>query len=122
MFRLAKDLKYIINKTNKTVFLSGEHINDIFYYDFYYGSLSLKDSLYYFFRREFKVDIGMYIDINMNLNCFNKRTYTALDEYYYSKEENLKLNLELKDLSAGIYNVKLITPSSIIAKELSIIK
>ncbi len=91
MFRLAKDLKQTIDKTNQLIFLSGENINDIFYNDFYYGSLPLRDSLYYFFRSNYKCDIGIYIDLNLNLNCFNKKTYTALDEFFYNKEQKLDL-------------------------------
>jgi transitional endoplasmic reticulum ATPase len=91
MFRLAKDLRYSINKSNQLLFLTGENIYDTFYNDFYYGTLTLRDSLYYFFRKEFKCDISMYIDINLNLNCFNKKTYSALDEYFYNKEQNLEI-------------------------------
>src|SRR5689334_1969884 len=91
MFRLQKELKYSINKTNQLLFLTGENIYDTFYNDFYYGTLSLRDSLYYFFRKEYKCDISMYIDLNLNLNCFNKKTYTALDDFFYNKEQNLEL-------------------------------
>lgn len=91
MFRLSKELKFRINKTNQLIFLHGENIYDFFYNDFYYGTLPLRDSLYYFFRKEYKADIAMYIDINLNLNCFNKKTYKALDDFFYNKDQNLNL-------------------------------
>ncbi len=91
MFRLAKDLKYSINKGNNLVFLYGENIHDTFYNDFYHGTLPLKESLYYFFRREFKCEIALYIDLNLNLNCFNKKSFTALDEFFYNKSQELEI-------------------------------
>lgn len=88
MFRIAESIKKALNKTNKTVFLGGSNINDVFYNDFYYGTLPLKDSIYYFYRREYKCDISLYFDINLNLSCFNKKTYNALEKFF-NPEENI---------------------------------
>lgn len=89
MFRISESIKRALNKTNKTIFLGGSNINDVFYNDFYYGTLPLKDSIYYFYRREYKCDISLYFDINLNLSCFNKKTYIALEKFFNPTEEEL---------------------------------
>lgn len=90
MFRIQKDLKKIVNRSQNLVFLQGENIHDVFYNDFHSGTLPLKESLYYFFRREYKCDIALYLDINLNIICFNKKTQKLLEEYVYGKEEEIE--------------------------------
>ncbi|GIW23234.1 MAG: hypothetical protein KatS3mg068_2241 [Candidatus Sericytochromatia bacterium] len=82
MFRIERELKQALNKSHNVIFLYGENIYDAFYYDFYFGTLSLKNSLYHFFYREYKCDIALHVDFNMNLNCLNKKTIQALDDFY----------------------------------------
>lgn len=117
MFRLKKNLKYSINKSNQLLFLTGENIHDTFYNDFYYGTLSLRDSLYYFFRKEYKCDISLYIDINLNLNCLNKKTYSALDEFMYNKDQNIKLLEEAGISSLELDNIRHLSNSDSILKK-----
>ncbi len=86
MFRIAENIKKTLHKSNKIIFLGGTNTNDVFYNDFYYGSLPLKDSIYYHFRKEYKCDISIYFDMNFNLNCFNKKTFVALDKFFNSDD------------------------------------
>jgi transitional endoplasmic reticulum ATPase len=92
MFRISENIKKALNKTNKVIFLGGSNTNDVFYNDFYYGTLPLKDSIYYFYRREYKCDISLYFDINLNLSCFNKKTYNALEKFFNPNEDILNDN------------------------------
>lgn len=87
MFRIQKELKNIINRSQNLIFLQGENIHDVFYNDFYLGTLPLKESLYHFFRKEYKCDIALYLDVNLNIICFNKKTQKLLEEYVYGKDE-----------------------------------
>jgi len=107
MFRIEKELKQSINKSNNLIFLYGENIFDAFYYDFYFGTLSLKNCLYHFFYREYKCDIALHIDLNMNLNCMNKKTIQVIEDFnnkennFLSEEDNNILDIEnIKSTSA----------------------
>ncbi|MFN8671920.1 MAG: ATP-binding protein [Candidatus Sericytochromatia bacterium] len=87
MYRLKNEIKNTLNKSNNVIFLYGNNIDDYFYNDFNLGTLSLKDSLYYFFRKEYKTEYSYYIDGEFNLNCFNKKSYRFLDDYFKNKEK-----------------------------------
>ena len=102
MFRIAESIKKTLYKSNKVIFLGGTNTSDIFYNDFYYGSLPLKDSIYYFFRKEYKCDISIYFDMNFNLNCFNKKTFIALEKFFNPEEDNM-----LTDNNQSIGNIDL---------------
>ena len=45
MLRISDNIKKALNKTNKVIFLGGSNTTDVFYNDFYYGTLPLKDSI-----------------------------------------------------------------------------
>jgi len=92
MFRLEKFLTESLNRTNQVLFLYGENISDVFYYDFYNGTISLRNSLFNYFYREIGCKTCICLDSNASIIPFNNHTVIELNNFIYNQsviDENL---------------------------------